>query len=133
MSDDETQSRRANPDKRTQRFSWTPAYEETFFRSLCESMQMGFKENHSFKSGAWERAADALRDKHGACPEKTHLVNKADNARKRFRQWRGLVENPEFAYNATTKTVTASEDAWKRHLEVGACHKRRHLREHSSV
>ncbi|KAI2605601.1 Myb/SANT-like DNA-binding domain-containing protein [Hypoxylon sp. NC1633] len=123
MSDDDVEvtgtrsSRRNNVDKRTPRFSWNLAYEETFFRSLCESMQMGFKENHSFKSGAWERAAIALRDKHGAYPEKSHLINKADNARKKFRMWRGLREDPEFLYNPTTRMVTASEEAWRRHFE----------------
>lgn len=79
---------------------------------------MGYKENHSFKSGAWERAAIALRDKHGAYPEKSHLINKADNARKKFRMWRGLREDPEFLYNPTTRMVTASEDAWRGHFEV---------------
>ncbi|KAI1371441.1 Myb/SANT-like DNA-binding domain-containing protein [Hypoxylon crocopeplum] len=122
MSDDDvevtgTRSSRRNADRRTPRFSWNLAYEETFFRSLCESMQMGYKENHSFKSGAWERAAIALRDKHGAYPEKSHLINKADNARKKFRMWRGLREDPEFLYNPTTKMVTASEEAWRRHFE----------------
>ncbi|KAI1637879.1 Myb/SANT-like DNA-binding domain-containing protein [Biscogniauxia mediterranea] len=111
-----TTSRR-NADRRTPRFSWNLAYEETFFRSLCESMQMGYKENHSFKSGAWERAAIALRDKHNAYPEKSHLINKADNARKKFRMWRGLREDPEFLYNPSTRMVTASEEAWRRHFE----------------
>lgn len=78
---------------------------------------MGYKENHSFKSGAWERAAIALRDKHGAYPEKSHLINKADNARKKFRMWRGLREDPEFLYNPTTRMVTASEEAWQRHFQ----------------
>ncbi|KAI1775851.1 Myb/SANT-like DNA-binding domain-containing protein [Hypoxylon cercidicola] len=122
MSDDDVEvtgarSSRRNADRRTPRFSWNLAYEETFFRSLCESMQMGYKENHSFKSGAWERAAIALRDKHGAYPEKSHLINKADNARKKFRMWRGLREDPEFLYNPTTRMVTASEEAWRRHFE----------------
>ncbi|KAL7629851.1 hypothetical protein AAE478_001374 [Parahypoxylon ruwenzoriense] len=121
MSDDDvevtaTRSRR-NVDRRTPRFSWNLAYEETFFRSLCESMQMGYKENHSFKSGAWERAAIALRDKHGAYPEKSHLINKADNARKKFRMWRGLREDPEFLYNPSSRMVTASEEAWRRHFD----------------
>ncbi|KAK8042986.1 hypothetical protein PG994_013469 [Apiospora phragmitis] len=129
MSDDEndnaggtahntpSSSSRRNPDRRPPRFSWNAAYEATFFRSLCESMQLGFKENHSFKSGAWERAAIALRDKHGAFPEKSHLINKADNARKRFRMWRGLREDSEFLYNPNSRMVTASEEAWKRHFE----------------
>lgn len=106
-------------DRRTPRFSWNPAYEATFFRSLCESIQLGFKENHSFKAGAWERAAIALRDKHAAYPEKSHLINKADNARKRFRMWRGLREDPEFLYNPNTRMVNASEEAWASHFEVG--------------
>ncbi|KAI1497745.1 Myb/SANT-like DNA-binding domain-containing protein [Biscogniauxia marginata] len=123
MSDEDVEitsartSSRRNADRRTPRFSWNLAYEETFFRSLCESMQMGYKENHSFKSGAWERAAIALRDKHGAYPEKSHLINKADNARKKFRMWRGLREDPEFLYNPSTRMVTASEEAWRRHFE----------------
>ncbi len=79
---------------------------------------MGYKENHSFKAGAWERAAIALRDKHGAYPEKSHLINKADNARKKFRMWRGLREDPDFLYNPASRTVTASEDAWRKHFEV---------------
>ncbi|KAI0394151.1 Myb/SANT-like DNA-binding domain-containing protein [Xylariaceae sp. FL0594] len=108
---------RRGPDQRTPRFSWSSAYEETFFRSLCESMQMGYKDNHNFKSGAWERAAVALRDKHNAYPEKSHLINKADNARKRFRTWRSLREDPDFVYNPATRMVTASEEAWKRHFE----------------
>ncbi|KAI3537608.1 hypothetical protein CABS01_14119 [Colletotrichum abscissum] len=104
-------------DKRAPRFSWTPAYEATFFRSLCDSVQLGLRENHSFKADAWDRAATALREKHGAYPTKSHLVNKSDNARKKFRLWRGLREDPEFLYNPTTRTVTASEEAWKAHIE----------------
>lgn len=108
---------RRNADRRTPRFSWNPGYEETFFRSLCSSMRLGYKDSHNFKSGAWERAAVALRDAHGACPEKSHLINKADNARKKFRMWRGLREDPDFLYNPTTRMVTASEEAWARHFE----------------
>ncbi|TDZ32289.1 L10-interacting MYB domain-containing protein [Colletotrichum spinosum] len=104
-------------DKRAPRFSWTPAYEATFFRSLCDSVQQGLRENHSFKAGAWDAAAIALREKHGAYPTKNHLVNKSDNARKKFRLWRGLREDPDFLYNPTTRTVTASEEAWKAHIE----------------
>lgn len=100
------------------RFSWTPAYEATFFRSLCESVKMGLKDNHSFKSEAWDRACQALADRHGAYPNKSHLINKSDNARKKFRLWRGLREDPEFLYNPNNKTVTASEDAWRAHIEV---------------
>lgn len=114
-------------DKRAPRFSWTPAYEATFFRSLCDSVQLGLRENHSFKSDAWDRAATALREKHGAYPTKSHLVNKSDNARKKFRLWRGLREDPEFLYNPTTRTVTASEEAWKAHIEVS-----RHARARAS-
>ncbi|KAI1431480.1 Myb/SANT-like DNA-binding domain-containing protein [Xylaria sp. CBS 124048] len=108
---------RRNADRRTPRFSWNPAYEDTFFRSLCESMQLGYKDSHNFKAGAWERAAVALRDRHGAYPEKSHLINKADNARKKFRMWRGLREDPDFLYNPTTRMVTASEEVWNRHFE----------------
>ncbi|TGJ78951.1 hypothetical protein E0Z10_g9810 [Xylaria hypoxylon] len=111
-----TPSRR-NADRRTPRFSWNLAYEDTFFRSLCESMQLGYKDSHNFKAGAWERAAVALRDRHGAYPEKSHLINKADNARKKFRMWRGLREDPDFLYNPNTRMVTASEEAWGRHFE----------------
>lgn len=111
-------SSRRNADRRTPRFSWNPGYEETFFRSLCSSMRLGYKDSHNFKSGAWERAAVALRDAHGACPEKSHLINKADNARKKFRMWRGLREDQDFFYNPSTRMVTASEEAWARHFEV---------------
>lgn len=100
------------------RFSWTPAYEATFFRSLCESVKMGLKDNHSFKQEAWDRACQALADRHNAYPNKGHLINKSDNARKKFRLWRGLREDPEFLYNPNTKVVTASEEAWRAHIEV---------------
>jgi len=109
----------AERDKRPPRFSWTPAYEATFFRSLCESVQLGLRENHSFKAEAWDRAAGALRDQHRAYPTKSHLVNKSDNARKKFRLWRGLREHPDFLYNPATRTVSASDDVWKAHIEVG--------------
>ncbi|GJC94675.1 hypothetical protein ColKHC_03501 [Colletotrichum higginsianum] len=124
MSDDEFTGPDGPPgsaggdrDKRAPRFSWTPAYETTFFRSLCDSVQLGLRENHSFKADAWDRAATALREKHSAYPTKSHLVNKSDNARKKFRLWRGLREDPEFLYNPTNRTVTASEEAWKAHIE----------------
>ena len=110
----------ADRDKRAPRFSWTPAYEATFFRSLCDSVQLGLRENHSFKAEAWDRAALALQEKHSAYPTKSHLVNKSDNARKKFRLWRGLREDPEFLYNPTNKTVTATEEAWKNHIEVSS-------------
>ncbi|KAF7543361.1 hypothetical protein G7046_g10015 [Stylonectria norvegica] len=108
---------RVDRDRRAPRFSWTPAYEATFFRSLCESVQLGLRENSSFKAEAWERAAQALQESHGAYPTKNHLINKSDNARKRFRLWRGLRENPDFLYNPVTRTVTATEDAWRAHIE----------------
>ena len=111
---------RVDRDRRAPRFSWTPAYETTFFRSLCESVQLGLRENSSFKAEAWERAALALQESHGAYPTKSHLINKSDNARKRFRLWRGLRENPEFGYNAVARTVTASEEAWAAHIEVSS-------------
>lgn len=112
------QGAKVDRDRRAPRFSWTPAYETTFFRSLCESVQLGLRENSSFKAEAWERAAQALQDSHGAYPTKNHLINKSDNARKRFRLWRGLREDPEFSYNSKTRTVTATEDAWKAHIDV---------------
>ncbi len=105
-------------DRRAPRFSWTPAYEATFFRSLCESVQLGLRENSSFKAEAWERAAQALQESHGASPTKNHLINKSDNARKRFRLWRGLREDPDFVYNPKARTVTATEEAWRAHIEV---------------
>ncbi|KAG6019736.1 hypothetical protein E4U41_003123 [Claviceps citrina] len=110
-------SSRVDRDRRPPRFSWTPAYETTFFRSLCASVQLGLRENSSFKAEAWERAAQALQECHGAYPAKSHLINKSDNARKRFRLWRGLREDPDFVYNALSKTVTATEEAWKAHIE----------------
>lgn len=100
------------------RFSWTAAYETTFFRSLCESVNLGLKDNHSFKSEAWDRACKALAERHQAYPNKGHLINKSDNARKKFRLWRGLREDPEFLYNPKSRTVTASEEAWREHIEV---------------
>lgn len=109
---------RIDRDRRAPRFSWTPSYETTFFRSLCESVQLGLRENSSFKAEAWERAAQALQATHGAYPAKSHLINKSDNARKRFRLWRGLREDPEFMYDPIMRTVTATEDAWKAHIEV---------------
>jgi hypothetical protein len=109
---------RVDRDRRAPRFSWTPAYEATFFRSLCESVQLGLRENSSFKAEAWERAAQALQESHGAYPTKSHLINKSDNARKRFRLWRGLREDAEFLYNPVTRTVTATEEAWTAHIEV---------------
>lgn len=109
---------RVDRDRRAPRFSWTPAYEATFFRSLCESVQLGLRENSSFKAEAWERAALALQESHGAYPAKSHLINKSDNARKRFRLWRGLREDPEFVYNPVARTVTATEEAWTAHIEV---------------
>ncbi|EGX94602.1 hypothetical protein CCM_02873 [Cordyceps militaris CM01] len=104
-------------DRRAPRFSWTPAYEATFFRSLCESVQLGMRENSSFKAEAWERAALALQESHSAFPTKNHLINKSDNARKRFRLWRGLREDPDFVYNPKARTVTATEEAWRAHIE----------------
>lgn len=109
---------RVDRDRRAPRFSWTPAYEATFFNSLCDSVQLGLRENSSFKAEAWERAAQALQASHGAYPTKSHLINKSDNARKRFRLWRGLREDPEFTYNPNNKTVSATEEAWFAHIEV---------------
>lgn len=111
--------------RRPPRFSWTSQFEATFFRSLCESVQLGLRDQHSFKSEAWDRAIAALREKHGAYPSKSHLVNKSDNARKKFRLWRGLREDPEFLYNPATRTVTASEAAWKQHIDVSSPSERR--------
>lgn len=99
------------------RFSWTPDFEATFFRSLCESVALGLREGSTFKHEAWDRAITALIERHGAYANKSHLINKSDNARKKYRLWRGLREDPAFLYDRASRTVTASEDAWKRHLE----------------
>ncbi|KAK3688777.1 Myb/SANT-like DNA-binding domain-containing protein [Podospora appendiculata] len=99
------------------RFSWNPAFEATFFQSLCESVQLGLREGSTFKAEAWDRAAQALIERHNAYANKGHLINKSDNARKKFRLWRGLREDPEFQYNPATRTVTASDEVWKRHVE----------------
>lgn len=106
------------PDKRTPRFSWTNQYEATFFRSLCESVTLGLRDRNSFKTEAWDRAIKALQDTHGAYPSKSHLVNKSDNARKKFRLWRGLREDSRFFYDPRQRTVQASEQDWKDHIEV---------------
>lgn len=116
---------RVDRDRRAPRFSWTPPYEATFFQSLCESVSLGLRENSSFKAEAWERAANALQATHGAFPTKSHLINKSDNARKRFRLWRGLREDPEFIYNPVARTVSATEDAWRAHIEVSRSFGRR--------
>jgi hypothetical protein len=100
------------------RFTWNPQYEATFFRSLCESVSLGLRDGSTFKPEAWERAMQALIDKHNAYANKSHLINKTDNARKKYRLWRGLREDPEFYYNPQTRTVTAADDAWARHLQV---------------
>lgn len=100
------------------RFTWNPAYEQTFFRSLCESVQLGLREGSTFKAEAWDRAGQALIDRHNAFPNKGHLINKSDNARKKFRLWRSLREDPDFLYNPTTKMVTANEEVWRRHIDV---------------
>lgn len=100
------------------RFTWNPAYEVTFFRSLCESVQLGLREGMTFKAEAWDRAAQALIDKHNAYANKGHLINKSDNARKKFRMWRSLREHPDFVYNSTTKTISGTEESWRKHIEV---------------
>ncbi|KAK5653222.1 hypothetical protein OQA88_9121 [Cercophora sp. LCS_1] len=99
------------------RFSWTSQYEATFFRSLCESVRLNQREGSTFKQEAWDRAIQALANQHNAFANKGHLINKSDNARKKFRLWRGLREDPEFIYDPSTRMVTASEEAWKRHIE----------------
>jgi hypothetical protein len=101
------------------RFTWNAQYEATFFRSLCESVSLGLRDGSTFKPQAWDRAMQALVDKHSAYANKSHLINKTDNARKKYRLWRGLREDPEFYYNAQTRTVSATDDAWSRHLQVG--------------
>lgn len=104
------------------RFSWNSAYETTFFTSLCESVHLGLREGNTFKPEAWDRALQALITHHNAYANKGHLINKSDNARKKFRLWRGLREDPDFHYDVMTRTVNASEEAWARHLQV-----RRHV------
>ncbi len=106
--------------QRSPRFAWNLQYEETFFRSLCESVNQGLREGSTFKAEAWDRAIRAIVNKHNAYPTKSHLINKSDNARKKFRLWRGLREDPDFHYNEQTRVVTAPEDAWKRRIEVRA-------------
>ncbi|CCC12679.1 unnamed protein product [Sordaria macrospora k-hell] len=100
------------------RFSWNTAYETTFFTSLCESVHLGLREGNTFKPEAWDRALQALISHHNAYANKGHLINKSDNARKKFRLWRGLREDPDFHYDVMTRTVNASEEAWARHLQV---------------
>ena len=104
------------------RFSWNTAIETTFFNSLCESVNLGLREGNTFKPEAWDRALQAIITHHGALANKGHLINKSDNARKKFRLWRGLREDPEFHYDVMTRTVNASEEAWARHLQVRLCY-----------
>ena len=105
--------------QRGPRFAWTLQYEDTFFRSLCDSATTGgLREGSTFKSEAWDRAIRAINTKHNAYPSKSHLINKSDNARKKFRLWRGLREDPEFQFNEHTRTVTASDEAWSRKIAV---------------
>ncbi|KAK4121542.1 hypothetical protein N657DRAFT_622873 [Parathielavia appendiculata] len=99
------------------RFTWNPQFEATFFRSLCESVSLGLRDGSTFKPEAWDRAMQALAEKHNAYANKGHLINKTDNARKKYRLWRGLREDPDFYYNPQTRTVTATDDAWARHLQ----------------
>ncbi|KAJ4289372.1 hypothetical protein N0V88_007124 [Collariella sp. IMI 366227] len=99
------------------RFTWNPQFENTFFHSLCESVSLGLRDGSTFKPEAWDRATQALIDKHSAYANKGHLINKTDNARKKYRLWRGLREDPEFYYDPRGRTVTASDDAWARHLQ----------------
>ncbi|KAL2173185.1 Myb/SANT-like DNA-binding domain-containing protein [Thermothelomyces heterothallicus CBS 202.75] len=111
-------SRQTAPGKhRGPRFTWNSEFEATFFRSLCESVSLGLRDGSTFKPEAWERAVQALIDKHNAYANKGHLINKTDNARKKYRLWRGLREDPEFYYNAQTRMVTATDEAWARHLQ----------------
>jgi hypothetical protein len=107
---------------RNPRFSWNSQYEATFFRSLVESVQLGLRDGSTFKSEAWERAGNAILERHNAYANKGHLVNKSDNARKKYRLWRGLRENPEFLYNPATHMITGSDDAWRRHIQVRIIH-----------
>lgn len=100
------------------RFTWNAQYEATFFRSLCESVSLGLREGSTFKPEAWDRAIQALIDKHHAFANKGHLINKSDNARKKYRLWRGLREDPTFYYNPNTRMVTATDESWARHLQV---------------
>jgi hypothetical protein len=112
--------RASGPGKhRGPRFTWSPQFEATFFRSLCESVSLGLRDGSTFKPEAWDRAMQVLIEKHAAYANKGHLINKTDNARKKYRLWRGLREDPEFFYNLQTRTVTATDDAWSRHLQVG--------------
>lgn len=104
------------------RFTWNSQYEATFFRSLCESVNLGLREGSTFKPQAWDRAIQALIDKHNAYANKSHLINKSDNARKKYRLWIGLREDNSFYYNPQNRTVTGTEEAWARHLQV----RRRH-------
>ncbi|VBB76588.1 Putative protein of unknown function [Podospora comata] len=99
------------------RFTWNSQYEATFFRSLCESVNLGLREGSTFKPQAWDRAIQALIDKHNAYANKSHLINKSDNARKKYRLWIGLREDNSFYYNPQNRTVTGTEEAWARHLQ----------------
>jgi hypothetical protein len=106
---------------RNPRFSWTSQYEATFFQSLVESVHLGLRDGSTFKSEAWDRAGNAILERHHAYANKGHLVNKSDNARKKYRLWRGLRENTEFMYNPATHMVTGTDDAWRRHIQVRYC------------
>lgn len=105
-------------DRRIARFSWTSAYEDTFFRSLIDSMNTGLKDSHSFKSLAWDHAIQAIHNAHGAAPSKSHLINKLDNMRKKFRLWRSLRVLPEFYYDEHSHTLQATDETWATHIAV---------------
>jgi hypothetical protein len=100
-----------------QRFQWLAAYELTF-QSLVDSIHDGLRADSSLKQEAWNRASKALRDVHGITVLKPQLMNKYDNAKKKFRVWRTLREQSGFGYDQDTKCITAPDHVWDAYIKV---------------
>src|SRR5438046_1462650 len=49
---------------------------------------------------------------------KLQLINKYDNAKKKFRIWRVLKEQSSFRYDPDTQCITAPDHVWEAYLEV---------------
>ena len=103
---------------RRQRFQWLPAYELTFFQSLVDSINDGLRADSSLKQEAWNRASKALKDAHGITVSKPQLMNKYDNAKKKYRVWRALREQSGFGYDPDTKCITAPDHVWDAYIKV---------------
>ncbi|KAF7358417.1 Myb-like domain-containing protein [Mycena venus] len=96
--------------------SWSQADDDTLVRALRDCKDLGLQSDSGWKSQAWQKCAEALKDSSG--PQKTpkKIQDHYANLKAGFLAVRKLREQSGFGWDDGLKIVTASDDVWAAYL-----------------